>query len=149
MNWVSNWSEVSTYWSKWSKTNFFAWLCSNESWIRAIWINDKNINVYKTRNLKVDGCQSNLYVKFYDFFCRRHFLMNRSCYNNLFKIMQHDNFRNLSRVIFIHWKYLESLGNTFWYCFPLIKQYTFHYLMASIPVFFKYCNCLIYGVVKV
>ena len=45
-------------------------------------------------DLKVDGCQSNFgyYAKtiiflnkFYDFFCRRHSLMNRSCYNNLFQ----------------------------------------------------------------
>ena len=61
-------------------------------------------------DLKVDGCQSNLYVtlkqmffyKFYDFFCKRHSLMNRPCYNNLFQFMQHDNFRNLNRVIFTH-----------------------------------------------
>ena len=48
-----------------------------------------------TRNLKVDGRQSNLYVmlkqqllfyKFYDFFCTQHSLMNRP-YNNSFQTM--------------------------------------------------------------
>ena len=38
---------VGTFWSIKSKTNFHTWLCSNESWIRTTWINDKN-NVYKT-----------------------------------------------------------------------------------------------------
>ena len=55
----------------------------------------------QTRDLKEDVCHSNLYVtlkqlllfrKFYDFFCRRHSLMNRLYYNNLFQIMQRDNF---------------------------------------------------------
>ena len=64
-----------------------------------------------------------VFYKFYDFFCRRHSLMNRSCYNNLFQFMQHDNFRNLNRVIFTHWKHLESLVNAFWY-----------YLMKSAPI---------------
>ena len=59
------------------------------------------------RDLKVDECQSNLYVmpkqslfpyKLYYFFS----LMNRTCYNNLFQFMQHDNFRNLNRMIFTH-----------------------------------------------
>ena len=54
-----------------------------------------------TRHLKVDGCESNLhgmlkqlsyFYRFYDFFCRRHSLMNRPCYNNLFQTMQHKNF---------------------------------------------------------
>ena len=40
--------------------------------------------------------------KFHNFFCRQHFLMNRLCYNNLFQFMQHDIFRNLNSVIFIH-----------------------------------------------
>ena len=60
----------------------------------------------KIKDLKVDRCQSNLYVrlkqllffcKFYDFF-----------YNNLFQFMQHDNFRNSNRVIFTHRKHLLS-----------------------------------------
>ena len=64
-----------------------------------------------TRDLKVDGCQSNFgyYAKtiiflnkFYDFFCRQHSLMNRSCYNNLFQFTQHSNFRKLNRVLFAH-----------------------------------------------
>ena len=57
--------------------------------------------------MKIDGCQSNLYVilnqllffyKFDGFFCRRHSLMNRPCYNNLFQFMKHDNFRNLKAL---------------------------------------------------
>ena len=45
--------------------------------------------------------------------------------------MQHDNFRNLNKVIFTHWKYLESWVNAFWYRFSLIKRYTFHCFMKS------------------
>ena len=40
---------LNTYWSKWSETNFYAWPYSNEFWIRATWIDDKNNNVYKTK----------------------------------------------------------------------------------------------------
>ena len=56
-----------------------------------------------TNDFKDDRCQSNLYVmlkqlllfhKFYDFFCTRHALMKRPCYNNLFQITQHNNFQN-------------------------------------------------------
>ena len=47
--------------------------------------------------------------------------------------MLHENFRILNRVIFTHWKHLESQVIAFWYCFPVIKQYTFHYLMKSVP----------------
>ena len=72
--------------------------------------------------------------KFYDFFCRRHSLMNHPCYNNLLKIMQYNNFQNLNRVIFTQWKHLEFRVNTFWYCFKIIKQCTFHYLMKSVPI---------------
>ena len=36
--------------------------------------------------------------KFYDFFCRRHSLMNRPCCNNLLQFMQHNKFRNLKLV---------------------------------------------------
>ena len=93
---------------------------------------------YSYRDLKVDGCQSNLYVmikqpllfyKLYEFFCRRHSLMNGPCYNSLFQFMQHKNFRKLNRVIFNHWKHLQSQVNVFWHYFPVIKRYTFHYLM--------------------
>ena len=75
------------------------------------------------------------------------------CYNNLFQFMQHDNFRNLNRVTFACWKHLEFRVNAFW-CFPVIKRYTFHYLMKSAPISghqnsFEYCNCSIHGVVKV
>ena len=51
--------------------------------------------------------------------------------------MQHDNFQNLNRVIFIHWKHLQSRVNAFWYFFPVIKQYAFHYLMKSVPIPWK------------
>ena len=53
------------------------------------------------RDLKIDGCQSNLNVMlkqlqfFYqslDFFCRRHFSINRRCPNDLFQFMQNNNF---------------------------------------------------------
>ena len=37
--------------------------------------------------------------------------------------MQPGNFRNLKRVIFTHWKDVESWLNAFWYCFPVIKSY--------------------------
>ena len=94
------------------------------------------------RILEVDGCQSNVYVmlkqlcfyKFYDFFCMQHSLMNQLCYNNLFQFRQHNNFQNLNRVIFTHWKHLESRINVFWYCFHVIKRCTFHYLMNSAPI---------------
>ena len=71
------------------------------------------------------------FYKFHDFFCRRHSLTNQRWYSNLFQFMQHENFRNLIRVIFTHWKYLQSRVNTFWYCFPVIKRYVFHYLTKS------------------
>ena len=75
-----------------------------------------------------------LFYEFYDFSCRRYSLMNRPCYNNLFQFMQHDNFRNLNRVISIHWIHLESWVKAFWYCFRVIKKYTFHYLKNSVPI---------------
>ena len=101
-----------------------------------------NTNKY-TWDLKVDACQSNLHVmlnqllffyKFYDFFCRRHSLMNRPCYNNLFQIMQHEKLRNLNRAIFTNWKHLESRVNVIWYWFSVIKRYTFHCFMKSAPI---------------
>ena len=65
-----------------------------------------------SRHLIVDGCQSNLCVmlkqllffyKLNDYFCRRrHSLMNRPCYNNVFQFTQHCNFGNLNKVIFTH-----------------------------------------------
>ena len=48
--------------------------------------------------------------------------------------MQHGNFRNINRVIFTHWRDPKSRVNAFWYCFPVIKRYTFHYLMKSAPI---------------
>ena len=66
------------------------------------------MDVSETRDLKVDRHRSNLHVmlkqllflyKFY-FFCRRQSLMNRPCYN-LVQAMQHDDFRNLNRLLLI------------------------------------------------
>ena len=68
-----------------------------------------------------------VFYKFYDFFFRRHSLMNQPCYNDLFQFMQHGNFWNLNRVIFTHWKRLESRVNAFWHSFPVIKWYNFHH----------------------
>ena len=74
-------------------------------------LSKKNVLFASIRDLEVDEYQSNLYVmlkqfllfyEFYDFSCRRYSLMNRPCYDNLFQFMQHDNFRNLNRVISIH-----------------------------------------------
>ena len=48
--------------------------------------------------------------------------------------MQHDNFRNLNRVVFTDWKHTDSRVNEFLYCFPIIKRYTLHYLMKSAPI---------------
>ena len=47
--------------------------------------------------------------------------------------MQQDNFRNLNRAIFTHRKHLESRVSVFSYCFPIIKQNTFHYLSLFSP----------------
>ena len=74
------------------------------------------------------------FYKFYNFFCRRYSLMNRPCHNNLFQFMQHDNFRNLNRVIFIYWKHLECRANAFWYLLSVIKRYAFPYFMKSVPI---------------
>ena len=76
----------------------------------------------------------NVFYKFYNFFCREHSLMNRPYYNKLFQIIQHGNSPNLNRVIFTQWEHLESLVNAFWYCFKVIKPYTFHYLMKLVPI---------------
>ena len=48
--------------------------------------------------------------------------------------MLQDNFRNLNRVIFIQRKHLKSQVNAFWYCFKVIKRYTFHYLIKSVLI---------------
>ena len=48
--------------------------------------------------------------------------------------MQDDNFRNLSRVTFTHWKGLESRVSSFRSCFLVIKRYTFYYMMKSAPI---------------
>ena len=61
--------------------------------------------------------------------------------------MQHDNFRNLNRVIFTHSKYLESRvsGNETIYG-SLFDKIDSH---SQIRTLLKYCNCLICGVTKV
>ena len=48
--------------------------------------------------------------------------------------MQNDNFWNLNGVNFTKWKHLESQFSAVWYCFKVIKQYNFHYLLKSIPI---------------
>ena len=48
--------------------------------------------------------------------------------------MQHKSFRKLNRVIFTHWKDLESQVNPFWYCIPVIKRYTFHCSIKLAPI---------------
>ena len=77
--------------------------------------------------------------KFYDFFCCRYSLMNRSCYNNLFQFMQHDDFRNLNWVIF----------NDFWNCFLQSNDIPFTIRWNRLPfqetrALLKYCNWLVY-----
>ena len=80
------------------------------------------------------------YVKTTIVFCKLFFklyapfLMNGPFYNNSFQFIQHNNFQNLNRVIFTHWKHLEPRVNVLWYCLPVIKQYTFHYLMKLAPI---------------
>ena len=112
--------------------------------------------------LKSDGCQSILYImlKNYCFFIifttsfvGSILLTNRPCYYHLFQFMQHDHFWYLNRVIVTHGKYLQFRVNALSYCFPVIKWYTFHYLIKSDQFqenrpLLKYCNCLIHGVIK-
>ena len=90
------------------------------------------VNCYKIYTLFVKPVT--VFYNFYDFFCRWHSLMNRPCNNILFNFMQHDNFWKLNRVIFNPSKHIESRVNVFWCCFPVIKRYTFYYLMKSAPI---------------
>ena len=48
--------------------------------------------------------------------------------------MQHENFSDLSKVIFTQWKHLESHVSAFRYCFKVSKGHTFHYLIKSVPI---------------
>ena len=48
--------------------------------------------------------------------------------------MQLGNFRNVNRVIFTQWKYLQFRVNAFWYLFSVIKRYTFYYYLKLAPV---------------
>ena len=72
--------------------------------------------------------------KFYYFFWTRLSLMNRLCCNSLFQFVEHDNFWHLNRVVFTHWRHLESRVDAFRYLFSVIKLYTFHYFMKSVPI---------------
>ena len=86
--------------------------------------------------MKVDGYLSILYVifnnfcdfykKFCDFFCGRHSLINRPCYNNFW-----NNFWNLNRVTFTQWKHLESRVIKW---VKVIKRCTFHKLKKLILI---------------
>ena len=53
---------------------------------------------------------------------------------NLVGIMQHDNFRNLNRMLFSQWKHLELRVNVFWYCFKVINCDAILYLMKSTSI---------------
>ena len=76
-----------------------------------------------------------LTILFYKFFCRRHSLMGRPCYSNLFQIMQHDNFRNLNRVIFTQLKHLSPQLMPFDTArVKAIKRYAFQDLMKSVSI---------------
>ena len=73
------------------------------------------------------------YKLFYEFFCRRHYLMNQPCYNNLFQVMQRDNFL----VIF-------KLTNDI----PLTISWNWFQFQEN-GALLKYCSCFIHGVIKV
>ena len=113
-------------------------LCINQKWPSKILASKFCL----PKDLKVDGCQSNLYVMLRQFltlyvlrlFCRQLSLMKWPNCNNLFQIMQDNNFQNLNRMVFTQWKLSESQANVFWYCLVVIKRYTFHYLMKSVPI---------------
>ena len=51
--------------------------------------------------------------KFYNFFCQQHSLMNRPSFNDLFQIMQQNNFGNLNGVILTLRKHQDIQVNTF------------------------------------
>ena len=94
-----------------------------------------------------------LFIIFTTSFVGSILLTNRPCYYHLFQFMQHDHFWYLNRVILTHGKYLQFRVNALSYCFPVIKWYTFHYLIKSDQFqenrpLLKYCNCLIHGVIK-
>ena len=75
-----------------------------------------------------------VFYKPYNFFCMQDSLISWPFYNNLFQVIQHNNFWNLNRVIFTQWKHVESWVNVFRYCFKVIKQYTFHHLMNLVLI---------------
>lgn len=73
-------------------------------------------------------------IVFVSFTSRQPFLINWSCNDNLFQIIQHSNFRILNRVIFTLWKHLELWVNIFWCYFKVIRRCKFDYLMKSVPI---------------
>ena len=76
-------------------------------------------------------CYVKTVYKFYNFFCRRHYLVNQPSYNNLFQIMQQDNIRNFNKVIFAQWKHLCPEFMSF---ATVIKRHTFHYFLKAVPI---------------
>lgn len=54
-----------------------------------------------------------LFNKFYNFFCKQNSLMNRPCLNDLFQIVQQNNFGNLNGVIFTLRKHQDIQVNAF------------------------------------
>ena len=72
------------------KLNWFYFYFIYCSYFGNLFYFQKMVDLY--RDLKVNGCQSNLHInlkllffyKLYDFFCRLHSLINRPCYSNLF-----------------------------------------------------------------
>ena len=96
-------------------------------------------------DLTVDGCQSNLYVMIKELLHQSFINFTTSfvggilwwtdrniiIYSNLWNT---TTFETLKKLILTHWKHLESWVNAFWCCFPVIKRYTFHYLMKSTSI---------------
>ena len=67
---------------------------------------------------------------FRDKFIKIFFLKNakKTCKPN-----NRDLYRDGNRMTLTHWKHLESQYNAFWYCFKVIKQYAFHYMIKLVP----------------
>ena len=104
-----------------------------------------------TRNLEVDGCQSNLdvmlkqllfFTSFVTSFLGGILWWTDRCYNDLFLFMQHDNFRNLNRVIVTHIKHLESRNNVFWYCL-ILQLFDIWRYQSLLIIFFSFVVILI------
>ena len=56
-------------------------------------------------------------------------------------------------MIFTQWKCPKNHVNAFWYCFKIIKQYSFYFLktlsISENQSCFQICNCVIHGAIKV